>query len=43
MFTNAISMNIETTKNAIYYSNRASCHLNMENIGLAIEGELLTL
>jgi hypothetical protein len=38
MFTNAININIETNKNAIYYSNRALVHINMENIGLAIEG-----
>ena len=38
MFTNAITMNVETKKNAIYYSNRALCHFNMENIGLVIEG-----
>lgn len=38
MFTKAIDMNIETEKNAIYYSNRALVHYNMENYGLAVEG-----
>jgi hypothetical protein len=37
-FTDAINLNIETKKNAIYYSNRAMIHIRMENLGLAIEG-----
>jgi serine/threonine-protein phosphatase 5 len=36
-FTEAINLNIETKKNAIYYSNRANCHNKMENYGLAIQ------
>ena len=36
-FTDAISLGIETKKNAIYYSNRAFCNLKLENFGLAIE------
>lgn len=36
-FTDAISLNIETPKNAIYYSNRAMCHIKLENFGFAIE------
>ena len=38
-FTQAIDMNIETKKNAIYYSNRAYVHIKMENMGLAIIGK----
>jgi hypothetical protein len=37
-FTDAINLNIETKKNAIYYSNRATCHIKMENTGLALQG-----
>ena len=36
-FTDALSLNIETKKNAIYYSNRAMAHTKLENIGLAIQ------
>jgi len=42
-FSDAISMNIETKKNSIYYSNRALVHYNMENYGLAIEGCVLII
>lgn len=38
-FTQAIDMNIETKKNAIFYSNRAMVHIKMENIGLALIGK----
>lgn len=38
-FTDAINYNIETKRNAIYYSNRAVCHLKMENTALAIQGK----
>lgn len=37
-FTQAIDMNIETKKNAIFYANRAMVHIKMENIGLALIG-----
>ncbi len=37
-FTDAINLNIETKKNAIYYSNRAMIHIRMENFGLSLEG-----
>ena len=40
-FTDAINLNIETKKNAIYYSNRAMIHIRMENFGLALEGIFL--
>ncbi len=40
-FTDAINLNIETKKNAIYYSNRAMIHIRMENLGLAIEGIII--
>jgi serine/threonine-protein phosphatase 5 len=36
-FSDAINLNIETNKNAIYYSNRANCHNKMENFGLALQ------
>ncbi len=36
-FTDAINLNIETKKNAIYYSNRANCHNRVENFGLGIQ------
>ena len=36
-FSDAINLNIETKKNSIYYSNRAFCHIKMENTGLAIQ------
>lgn len=39
-YSDAINLNIETAKNAIYYSNRANVHLKMENFGLAIAGKL---
>ena len=38
-FTEAIDLNIETKKNAIYYSNRAMIHTKMENYGLAVQGK----
>lgn len=38
-FTEAIEVNIETPKNAIYLSNRALIHIKMENYGLAVDGE----
>ena len=36
-FTDSINLNIETPKNAIYYSNRAMCHIKLENFGFALE------
>ncbi len=36
-YTDAINLSIETKKNAIYYSNRANCHIRLENFGLAIQ------
>lgn len=36
-FTDAINLNIETKKNSIYYSNRAFCHIKLENTGLAVQ------
>ena len=36
-FTDAINLSIETNKNAIYYSNRANCHIKLENFGLALQ------
>ena len=39
-FTEAIDMNIETKKNAIFLANRAMVHIKMENIGLAIIGKI---
>lgn len=39
-FTEAIDKKVETPKNAIYYSNRALANINLENYGLAIEGNL---
>ena len=38
-FTEAIDLDIETKKNAIYYSNRAMIHIKMENYGLAVQGK----
>lgn len=35
-FTKAIDIKVQTEKNAIYLSNRASIHLKMENFGLAL-------
>jgi serine/threonine-protein phosphatase 5 len=35
-YTDAINLNIETGRNAIYYSNRAWCHNKLENFGLAL-------
>lgn len=36
-FTDAINLSIETNKNAIYFSNRANCHIRLENFGLALQ------
>lgn len=36
-FTKAIDLEIETSNNSIYYSNRAFMHIKMENFGLALE------
>lgn len=36
-YTNAIELEINEKCSAIYYSNRAFCHLRMENYGLVIE------
>jgi serine/threonine-protein phosphatase 5 len=32
-----VNLSIETNKNAIYYSNRANCHIKLENFGLALQ------
>ena len=36
-FTDALNLNIETPKNSIYLSNRAMCHIKLENYGLALQ------
>ena len=36
MYSLAIELNPDSTKSAIYYSNRAICHIKMDNYGLAI-------
>lgn len=35
-YSKAIDLQIKTKHCSVYYSNRAACHLKMENYGLAI-------